>query len=81
MTKYESYQLQWMIEHGYSLHNLIGCLGDVANEELAQDGCYQNAIIVDEAFSIFEKEIGFPGHEIWVSEEEFHSQEENEGNY
>ena len=71
MTKYESYQLQWMIDHNHSLSEMIKIIGNIANEELSQGGSCQNALIIDEAFSIFEAEQGFPGHEIWASENEF----------
>lgn len=77
MTKYEQYQLEWMIDHNHSLSEMIQIIGDIANEELSQNGSYQNALIIDEAFSIFEKEVGFRGSKIWASEKEFTTQEEN----
>lgn len=78
MTKYERYQLQWMIDHNHSLSEMMGIIGNTANEELSQGGSYQNALIIDEAFSIFESERGFTGSEIWLSEEEFNGQDKGD---
>lgn len=53
MNDYEKYQLQWMIDHGYSLNDLMGRLADVMNDEL---NVSSNAhVLIDEAFDIFEE--------------------------
>lgn len=81
MTKYEEYQLQWMVDHGYSLKDLMNLLAEVMNEELIVDG---NAhIIIDEAFEIWEADCGFRGS-IWVCEDEWEQNEaleEDEDDY
>ena len=55
ITDYEKYQLQWMIDHGHSLQELMNVLADTANENLSMGG-----------FEIFQNEVGFSG-EIWAS--------------
>ena len=65
---YEKYQLQWMIEHGYSLEDLIDKIANIINEELTILG---NAhAFINEAFDILENEQGFNG-EIWAYEDEW----------
>lgn len=71
MTKYEKYQLQWLIEHNHSINELIKKIGNVANTELSNDGGLSFDKIIDEAFDIFQNEVGFSGSEIWVCEDEF----------
>lgn len=71
MDAYKQYKLQWMIEHGYSLEDLIQNLADVAEENLSNDGQYSFATTLDNAFDIFEKEVGFRSGEIWACEDEF----------
>lgn len=65
MTGYEKYQLQWMIDHGYSIRDLI--------HELSK---YQQWIDcgesqpLDEIFDEWEYNAGF-GSEIWACENEW----------
>ena len=59
MTEYEKYQLKWMIDHGYSIRDMITRIGNVAWEELTNDGGLSYDKIIDEAFEIFEEEQGF----------------------
>lgn len=71
---YEKYQLEWMIEHGYSLEDLMGKIAEIINKELAID---TNAhVFIDEAFEILKNETGFRESEIWACKEEW---EDNEG--
>lgn len=62
MTAYQKYQLQWMIDHGHSLDDLMS--------ELTQhqiNGCEET---VDAIFDEWEHEVGFSG-EIWACEWEW----------
>lgn len=69
MTEYEKYKLKWMIDHGYSIRDMITRIGNVAREELTNDGGLSYDKIIDEAFEIFEEEQGFENGEIWDSED------------
>lgn len=71
MTEYEKYQLKWMIDHGYSIRDMITRIGNVAWEELTNDGGLSYDKIIDEAFEIFEEEQGFENGEIWDSEDKW----------
>ena len=69
LTQYEKYQLEWLIDHGYSLKYLVNRLGDIINAELNVN---TNAhVILDEAFEILEYEQGFKESEIWACEDEW----------
>ena len=68
MTKYHEYQLQWMIDHGYSLNDLIEELTKVQNE-LLEDSTEPLPSIA-EVFNEWEASSGF-GSEIWVCEAEW----------
>lgn len=63
MTAYEQYQLQWMIDHGYSLKNLMDEL-----TEYQKMGDFADP--VSDIFHDWEKEWGF-GSEIWACEKEW----------
>lgn len=69
---YERYQLEWMIEHGYSLEDLINKMDDIFDEWYCEEG---ERPMPSSLFEDFE-EIGFNDSEIWVCEEEW---EDNEG--
>ena len=70
---YKRYQLEWMIEHGYSLEDLIDKIAEIMNEELTIG---VNAhIFIDEAFDILENETGFKKSEIWACEDEWEDNE------
>lgn len=71
MTEYEKYQLKWMIDHGYSIRDMITRIGNVAWEELTNDGGLSYDKIIDEAFEIFEEEQVFKNGEIWDSEDKW----------
>lgn len=71
MTEYEKYQLKWMIDNGYSIRDMITRIGNVAWEELTNDGELSYDKIIDEAFEIFEEEQGFENGQIWDSEDKW----------
>lgn len=71
MTEYEKYQLKWMIDHGYSIRDMITRIDNVAWEELTNDGGLSYDKIIDEAFEIFEEEQGFENGQIWDSEDKW----------
>lgn len=76
MNDYEKYQLQWMIDHRYSLKNLMNSLADAMNDELdAHGNAYR---LIEEAFDIFEEERGFAGSEIWACEDEWKNLDKDE---
>ena len=67
--EYEKYKLEWMIDHDYSLEDLMNKIAEIIDEELTVDG---NAyVFINEAFNIFEKETGFNGSGIWTCEDEW----------
>lgn len=69
LREYERYKLQWMIEHGYSLDDLMDKIADIINEEL---NVGENAhVFVNEAFDILQNEEGFERSEIWSCEDEW----------
>ena len=63
MTKYQEYQLQWMIDQGYSLADLINGLNELAKD--AEPGT-----TVQELFNEWELDSGFNGS-LWVCEDEW----------
>ena len=71
---YERYQLEWMIEHGYSLEDLMGRLTEIHNE-LADNAVSLNP---KEIFNIFEYESGFKESEIWACEDEWEDNDKEE---
>ncbi len=67
MTDYEKYQLQWMIDHGHSLRELIS--------ELSTQQADSPDASVKDLYTDWERDRGF-GSEIWACEPEW---EECEG--
>ena len=67
--EYEKYKLEWMIDHNYSLEDLMNRIAEIINEELAVDG--NPYVFINEAFNILEKETGFNGSGIWRCEDEW----------
>lgn len=74
LKDYENYKLQWMLEHGYTLSDLLEKLSKIINEEMNVTNGSAH-VYIDEAFEIFEKEQGFKNSKIWVSEEEWEKNE------
>lgn len=69
MTRYEKYQLQWMIDHDYSLDDLIKSIFEYGVD------CQGDYAMEPELFWQWEKDSGFGG-KIWVCYAEWL---ENEG--
>lgn len=72
-TAYQQYQLQWMIDYGYSLQDFIEQIDDFANCEI-QTAVEENddisEINLSDCFDAFEKSNGFNG-ELWCCEDEW----------
>ena len=68
MTEYQKYQLQWMIDHGYSIQDLIRELRNYQYDD-PEDSDRISAPI-DELFNEWEQDVGFDS-EIWVCEDEW----------
>ena len=69
MTNYEKYKLQWLIDHNYSLTDLIQALEDYINQEFSDI-----KINLSKAFEEWESDSGF-NSEIYACEEEFNDAE------
>lgn len=69
MTPYQKYKLQWLIDHNYSLDNLIQELEDYINQESSDI-----KINLSKAFEEWQSDIGFKS-EIYACEEEFNDAE------
>lgn len=69
MTNYEKYKLQWLIDHNYSLNNLIQELEDYINQDSPDI-----KINLSKAFKEWELNTGF-NSEIYVCEEEYYDTE------
>lgn len=69
MNEYEKYQLQWLMEHGYSLADFVKALIPCANEIASIEPHASLSHCIKEGFYDFKNE-GFNG-DIWLSEEEW----------
>jgi len=70
MNEYEKYRLQWMLDHDYSLPDLLERLSDIAmNENL--DEIQNPRVMLNEAFESLEYEQGFDNEEIWLCKDEW----------
>ena len=69
MTNYEKYQLQWMIDHNYSLNDLIQELEEHINQDSPDI-----KINLSKAFKEWELNTGF-NSEIYACEEEYYNAE------
>lgn len=69
MTIYEKYKLQWLIDHNYSINDLIQELEDYINQESSDI-----KINLSKTFEEWESNIGFKS-EIYACEEEFNDAE------
>lgn len=67
MTDYERYQLNWMIEHGYSLEDFVRVLSWYVQHSGAEDGLLT-------VFAKWQNEYGFNG-EIYACEDEYYDNE------
>ncbi len=68
MTDYEKYQLKWMIDHGYSLKDLMNELSSFQYEY--PEDTERIATPIDQLFAEWEADVGF-GSEIWACKEEW----------
>lgn len=68
MTDYQQYQLQWMIDHGYGLDDLMRELSAIQCSDTEDVGVRSTPIM--ELFREWEADYGF-GSEIWACEEEW----------
>ena len=74
MNEYEKYRLQWMLDHDYSLPDLLERLSDIAmNENL--DEIQNPRVMLNEAFERLEYEQGFDNEEIWLCKDEYFKDE------
>ena len=65
MSDYDKYQLEWMVDHGYSLKDLIRELTTYQSSSLTD-----KVIPISKLFEGWEKDIGFRS-DIWACEEEW----------
>ncbi|MFR1685835.1 MAG: hypothetical protein ACLSVX_01480 [Massilimicrobiota timonensis] len=70
---YERYQLQWMIEHGYSIMDLFSRLDEIVQESYPST----DRPLPSWAYEDFE-EIGFKESEIWTCHDEWEDNEMEE---
>lgn len=68
MTNYEKYQLQWMIDHGYSLNDLMNELTELQYADPEDSDRITES--VSDLFADWESDIGF-GSEIWACRAEW----------
>lgn len=66
---YQKFKLEWMLSHGYSLEDLIHRVSEILQEETTLN------LSFEEAFKIFENEVGFAGSEIWPCYDEWLNEE------
>lgn len=68
MTKYQKYQLKWMIDHDYSLDDLVDTLTELQYSD--PEDIDQISTPVSDLFDQFVNEVGFDS-EIWACEYEW----------
>ena len=68
MTAYQKYQLQWMIDHGHSIRDLMMELTEYQYDD--PEDSDRISMTVNELFDEWEFNRGF-GSEIWVCEGEW----------
>lgn len=74
MTDYQKYQLQWMIDHGYGLNDLMQELRALQYDD--PEDSDRISTPTTELFCEWESDRGF-GSEIWACEEEWKNYEES----
>ena len=75
MSDYEKFQLQWMIDHGHSLRELMEELQSLQYDD--PEDSDQISTPITELFERWEQDRGF-GSEIWPCEAEYESREKVE---
>lgn len=68
MTEYQKYQLRWMIDHGYSLDNLMDELTRFQYDD--PENSDRISTPISELFNEWVSDIGF-GSEIWACKAEW----------
>ena len=64
---YERFKLQWMIDHGFTLSDLIACMEDIVCEDLSDSKVCTS---LQSLFADWEYGVGFAGGSIWPCFEE-----------
>lgn len=77
MKKYQEYQLEWMLDHGYSLADLMNVLKESVNEALELEPSLSIDKAIQEGFNCLDSVNGFDG-EIWASYDEWIANERTE---
>lgn len=72
MTPYQEYQLHWMLEHGYSLQDVIQALTQLQYDD--PEDSDRISTPVSQLYDEWEQDIGF-GSEIWACEAEWRETE------
>lgn len=72
MDRYERFKLEWMIQHGFTLTDLMNCMEAMLEEDLDGSDVHTDLKCL---FADWEYGIGFEGGQIWPSKEEFESNE------
>lgn len=67
--KYEEYKLQWLIDHGYTLNDIINQLQELYDNPYFDEDNDSN--LISNLFDMWEDEFGFPGAEIWACYDEW----------
>ena len=65
---YERFKLQWMIDHGFTLGNLIACMEDMVCEDLSDSEVRTS---LQSLFANWEYGVGFAGGSVWPCFEEY----------
>ena len=68
MSEYQRYQLEWMIDHGFSLQDLMAELTKLQYDDPEDSDRISTS--VNELFDEWESDIGFSS-EIWACENEW----------
>ena len=66
---YEQYKLQWLIDHGYTLNDIINQLQELYDNPYFDEDNDSN--LISNLFDMWEDEFGFPGAEIWACYDEW----------
>ena len=74
---YERYKLQWMIDHGFTLADLIACMEGMISEDLSGSEVHTN---LQSLFADWEYGVGFEGGSIWPCFAEYLQLDANGGN-
>ena len=74
---YERYKLQWMIDHGYTLANLIACMEGMISEDLFGSAIRTN---LQSLFADWEYGVGFEGGSVWPCFAEYMQSADHDGN-